>query len=304
MNKKAFRKDTLEMLRRMAYGLCEHCGNDYAAHDPSPQPSCQQGCDCPHCHESDFHCASDDPTLIGREGLRLIYESIPRDDRSATMSCIYKLNDELVCGGEPTDGVHFPCNYCAGVEDGPEECEAEVALGIRCHLFTDHTNRDMFPAYATAPVNSDTFVDAFAAVGTSAGTKAMDEIKDSLFAPIGIPDFRVTRGRAKGRSLADLLEHARPTAPITDADIQNAEALQDEAAYAFATGASKWKVSRDDSNAKVVIEKWSTPITDHDILRAAAHILRMAKETGPTKMTTVLYLDQYASEAEKAEEEA
>ena len=73
--------DTLETFRRMAYGLCECCGKDYTAHDPSPQSKCedercQRNEESDHCHESDFKCASDDPTLLSRDQLRQIYEAI------------------------------------------------------------------------------------------------------------------------------------------------------------------------------------------------------------------------------------
>lgn len=186
------------------------------------------------------------------------------------MSCIYKLNDKLVCGGEPTDGVHFPCAYCRNEEDGPSECEAEAALGVRCHLFLDETNRHMFPAYA------------------SAGTRAMDEIKDLLFAPITSTTDTSEWDMDKLRAAVRLARFS-PTAPITDADIQNAEALQDEMYY---------------TELHDTCDAHEYALDDTAILRAAAHVLRMAKETGPTKMTAVLYLDQWAEEAEKAEEEA
>ncbi len=68
------------MLRRMAYGLCSYCGKDYTEHDPLPQASCGDGdLNCDHCHMSDFQAAEDDVTLIGREGLHLIYESLDRN---------------------------------------------------------------------------------------------------------------------------------------------------------------------------------------------------------------------------------
>lgn len=73
--------DALELFRRMALGLCSHCGRDYDSHDPRPQSSCKTDCD--HCHQSDFKAADDDPTLLGRDCLRLVWDAADRDRRFA-----------------------------------------------------------------------------------------------------------------------------------------------------------------------------------------------------------------------------